>query len=451
MRRFAPCLAAALAACSFDPAVPAPIDDPDASVVADRDAGVDDGGSNGRDAGPTRDAGPPACGNGALDDGETCDDGNLLAMDGCSTACAIESGWYCVPGVAPSSCERAPTVDVADTTAIEGSVALVAATLTATVGFDVVLTWATRDGTAVAPGDYEPLTNQTLTIAAGASGAQLPVTVEEDPPDEGESFTVVVEGAEGALLGDVEGVVAIEERRDLVERGLVVRYFLDEADGERPGTVFDSGRSPAFDLQLFATMAGPFFEDSEQGRVLRWNDEGEGGSYARQVTPKIINAFTDTETLTMEAVVTVQADANASRVFDIGTGFHSECALAVRTDAVYLVRNDNLDVFWSVDLNRKTPAVVTAVFDQTAPDAADRLRLYVDGVDQGPASLMPQPGETFRILAGDTFLIGNAPTNDKSLDGRIGYVAVYNAAFTEAEALQNAQILSQKNDAPTPN
>ncbi|MEQ8979439.1 MAG: LamG-like jellyroll fold domain-containing protein [Deltaproteobacteria bacterium] len=334
---------------------------------------------------------------------------------------------------------------------MEGSVALVAATLTATVGYDVVLTWATRDGTAVAPGDYEPLTNQTITIAAGVRAAQLPVTVEEDPIDEGESFTVVVEAAEGALLGDVEAVVAIEERRDLVERGLVVRYFLDETDGERPGTVSDSGRSPAFDLQLFATTAGPYFEDSAQGRVVRWDDEGQGGSYARQVTPKIINAFTDTETLTMEAVVTVQADANASRVFDIGTGFHSECALAVRTDAVYLVRNDNLNVFWSVDMNRKTPAVVTAVFDQTATDASDRFRLYVDGVDQGPASAALQPGETFRILAGDTFLIGNAPTNDKSVDGRIGYVALYDVAFTDAEALQNAQILSQKNDAPTRN
>ncbi len=451
VRRSALCLAAALAACSFDPAEPAPLDDADASVVDDRDAGIDDGGTTTRDAGSTRDAGPPACGNGALDNGETCDDGNLVAMDGCSAACTTEPGWYCIPGITPSSCARAPTVDLADTTATEGSVALVAATLSATVTYDVVLTWATRDGTAVAPDDYEPLTNQTITIAAGAGGAQLPVTVEEDEQDEGESFTVIVEAAEGALLGDVEAAVAIEERLDLVERGLVVRYFLDEADRERPAMVFDSGPSPAFDLQLFATMAGPYFVDSEQGRGLRWTDEGQGGSYARTVTPKIIDALTDTETLTMEAVVTVQADANASRVFDIGTGFHSECSLAVRTDAVYLVRNDILTVFWSVDLNRKAPAVVAAVFDQTASEPSDRFRLYVDGVDQGPASTSPQPGETFRILAGDSFLIGNAPTNDKSVEGRIGYVAVYNSAFTDAEAMQNAQILSQKHDAPTRN
>jgi cysteine-rich repeat protein len=35
------------------------------------------------------------CGNGAMDPGEQCDDGNKTAGDGCSQICQIPSGWTC--------------------------------------------------------------------------------------------------------------------------------------------------------------------------------------------------------------------------------------------------------------------------------------------------------------------------------------------------------------------
>lgn len=35
------------------------------------------------------------CGNGILDAGEACDDGNSISGDGCSSACVIEGGWMC--------------------------------------------------------------------------------------------------------------------------------------------------------------------------------------------------------------------------------------------------------------------------------------------------------------------------------------------------------------------
>src|SRR5688572_6967203 len=41
----------------------------------------------------------PACGDGRLDPGETCDDGNAVSADGCTATCAIEDGWNCpTPG-----------------------------------------------------------------------------------------------------------------------------------------------------------------------------------------------------------------------------------------------------------------------------------------------------------------------------------------------------------------
>ncbi len=47
------------------------------------------------------------CGDGILGTGETCDDRNARSDDGCSSSCRIESGYVCpVPG---SPCEREPT------------------------------------------------------------------------------------------------------------------------------------------------------------------------------------------------------------------------------------------------------------------------------------------------------------------------------------------------------
>ena len=38
---------------------------------------------------------PPQCGNGKVEGSETCDDGNISGGDGCSSVCALETGWKC--------------------------------------------------------------------------------------------------------------------------------------------------------------------------------------------------------------------------------------------------------------------------------------------------------------------------------------------------------------------
>ncbi|MBN2193407.1 MAG: DUF4215 domain-containing protein [Polyangiaceae bacterium] len=47
----------------------------------------------------------PACGDGELDVGEMCDDGNPVSGDGCSSRCLVERGWACLfPGIPCNQC-----------------------------------------------------------------------------------------------------------------------------------------------------------------------------------------------------------------------------------------------------------------------------------------------------------------------------------------------------------
>ena len=50
----------------------------------------------------------PACGNGLIDLGESCDDGNITNGDGCSQRCGIESGYGCDTDTVPNQCATLP-------------------------------------------------------------------------------------------------------------------------------------------------------------------------------------------------------------------------------------------------------------------------------------------------------------------------------------------------------
>lgn len=43
------------------------------------------------------------CGNGTLDAGEQCDDGNVMDFDGC-TGCVIDAGWDCSGTICTQYC-----------------------------------------------------------------------------------------------------------------------------------------------------------------------------------------------------------------------------------------------------------------------------------------------------------------------------------------------------------
>ncbi len=70
-------------------------------------------GEGGEPAGGGRDTSEPVCGNGRVETGESCDDGNLVSNDGCTANCSVEPGLICVGE--PSVCSQASCGGLAKT------------------------------------------------------------------------------------------------------------------------------------------------------------------------------------------------------------------------------------------------------------------------------------------------------------------------------------------------
>lgn len=114
-----------------------------------------------------------------------------------------------VPGTPPP----VPTLSIGDLRVIEGNEgttpATFAVTLSAPAGQEVRVDWTTRDGTAVAPGDYSQVSGQVV-IPAGATTGTVEVAVNGDrdvEPDE--TFAVELSNATGASIANPRGVGTI--------------------------------------------------------------------------------------------------------------------------------------------------------------------------------------------------------------------------------------------------
>ena len=116
-----------------------------------------------------------------------------------------------VDGTEPATIldDDGPSVSVTDDATIEGASHLFVVTLDAASQQDVVVSWATVDGTAVAGSDYTAATG-TAQIDAGAVQTFFQVTNTEDATDEeNESFTVELSDPVHATIDDGSGLGTI--------------------------------------------------------------------------------------------------------------------------------------------------------------------------------------------------------------------------------------------------
>lgn len=231
----------------------------------------------------------------------------------------------------------------------------------------------------------------------------------------------------------------------LVDRGLLVRYFIDEAvSGTAPNMLIDSAGDPQpLVLGYLGNMA--FETDADGNSGLTWNEAGGAGAAGTIIDGTKLEQIDGARRLTYELVVRVQG-VSAGQGYLIHVGDADEDATLVQgSGGVQVVYSDGNDtVTWSTLLNQRR--VVHAVYDGTINPASARLRLYVDG------ALVSNPSGDFpsalpvSVNGGASLVIGNNVANDRSIAGRIAYAAIYTAAFDPTEVTANATRLLLSDD-----
>lgn len=250
----------------------------------------------------------------------------------------------------------------------------------------------------------------------------------------------------------------------LVDEGLLVRYFLDEAaGGQGPKYALDAAPDP-LDLPLVYDMGAmnPVYAEQRGHRGLRWPMAGLHGRATLPVADtKVQTALQNRTAATLELVVDIDAvTLLGSRLVHVGRSFEMG-HFTLRSSALdrleFYWKGNNLAGVWPVDWAGLGRAVVHVVLDTGQPEPIHRVRLYVDGAavaDGMDISLVhPNQNEAVAIPTDPNiplyFALGNRGADgDRSFQGTLYYAAIYATALSETQLQQNAEILAGSDDAP---
>ena len=102
-----------------------------------------------------------------------------------------------------------PTLSVNNQTAVEGNTVTFTVTLSETLDTLVIFTYATGNGTATQPGDYQTKSG-TDTITAGETSTTVTVVTSNDSDEEScETFSLTISNPTNAEIGDAAGLATI--------------------------------------------------------------------------------------------------------------------------------------------------------------------------------------------------------------------------------------------------
>jgi hypothetical protein len=243
----------------------------------------------------------------------------------------------------------------------------------------------------------------------------------------------------------------------LVDRGLLTRYFIDEdTDGTDTMTLEDSGPAPTVPLTIDYDDNGEFIDDSGN-RGVRWNAITQNGT-AEALLPedgKVWLGLDGSTTGTIEMVIDVDTFLDGSRLSHIGEGADSG-VFTLRIDVpegLTLTWNNNFNanhVSWNVGVLTAGRTVLHVVYDSRRVTIAERVRLYVNGVEQ-PVDGGIQPGRDETIELPDSafvYSLGNTEAGGRGVAGTFFYASMYSAALDPAEVAHNFGILDDDDDGP---
>lgn len=256
--------------------------------------------------------------------------------------------------------------------------------------------------------------------------------------------------ADGASDGSpTDAAIDSQALPNLTDRGLVIRYFIDEAaTGQGPSSLTDSAPSP---LALPLTYGQMSFTEIDGHRGLHW--PASGGSGKGEISfgsTKLITQLSPAQSVTIEVVAQITAAGGAGSESQIAglRGGNPDFMLTAlgSTDLRFFKPFGSEGATWA-NANSGQRMVLHLIFDSTRPNPADRIVLYKDGsVVTKSTSTPPGMGQNVGLGSGDELMIGNRQQQDRSLAGTMFYVAYYNVALDANEIGTNTQRLLADDD-----
>jgi hypothetical protein len=243
----------------------------------------------------------------------------------------------------------------------------------------------------------------------------------------------------------------------LVDDGLLARYFLAEAEsGTAPTEAVDAAPNPLALPILQDPVMSYVTEDGHRG--LHWTVAGEPGGPRLPILDTKILDLDGVSAATIETVARIEeASVSGSRLVHVGVDSSWHFSLGVASAALI-----DVPIHFSFGINTALgsasanfPAdftagrmVVHAVFDSTRAVAAERMRVYVNGValsaDMGAA--FPVQDDVVSLDGTQAIALGNRLINGRSIHGTLFYGAYYLVAFDDAQIAHNVSILLASDD-----
>ena len=234
----------------------------------------------------------------------------------------------------------------------------------------------------------------------------------------------------------------------LVDNGLLVRYYIDEAaSGQGPTQLEDAAPTP-MPLALHYTNAMSFAQPASRG--LHWTTaDDEGRASAPVDSTKIISMLDPSTTFTLEVVASLQSTgAGEDRFISVANGTTTYGSIALITSDLLSLRLHlgTSTVYWSVPWAQGR-LVLHCVVDTNQPTATDRALLYINGaLATRTAGNSPSLGYTPPILTTDYLTVGNVEGAGRSPGGDVTYAAIYTTALSPSQVATNAQRLAANDD-----
>lgn len=248
---------------------------------------------------------------------------------------------------------------------------------------------------------------------------------------------------------------------NLITDGLLVRYFASElATG--PGSMLQDAASSPLNLSLVhqpTVVLSPmrYCEPAAGQRGLCWSELASSSMASVDVDGTKLAGLEGATAVTTEAIVTIEdSDVDWSRIMQIGLPniFQDGFALLARNSGEIAI---TFGSFAKIVSDEPLPGgrfIIHAVANTSATLPAERLRLFINGepidvrnFNCGPGTACGFPIQNAELsVAANVFAVGNRAIGERSFQGTLHYMALYERALTEIEIERQTSELTPRDD-----